>query len=259
MRQLFDILFTRAAPPAQLWVWGDVMHVTYLVLSLITIIVAVRWFRQVSPARHQRVLQVLAAAAFSMWIVPPVLLCVTDTGERWIDHLPLHLCSSACLIVPAALLTSNKALLNYTYGLSLPGAVAALLTPGEVFRGLSTYGFHYFLFNFSHLILILCALAPIAMGVYRPQWRYYPTTLGIGIALVIVDYPLNKWLGSNYMFVNWPEPGTILETFAGIAGNPGYVVLLVGFAAVVVALFHAAWSLIEWVCDRVAPRALSAA
>jgi hypothetical integral membrane protein (TIGR02206 family) len=256
---LFDILFTRSAPADQLWVWGNRPHLIYTVLVLGAIIVAVRWFRRVPPESQPRVIQILAGAAFSMWIIPPVLMCITDTGERWIDHLPLHLCSSACLVIPTALLTRNKTLLNYTYALCFPGAVAAILTPGEVFRTLSSYGVHYFLFNFSHLILILACLAPIAMGIYRPRWRYYPTSLGIGLLLMAIDYPINKWLGSNYMFVNWPEPGTILDTFAGVAGNPGYIGLLVIFAAVVVALLYGTWSLIELATRRPAPRSLSPA
>jgi hypothetical integral membrane protein (TIGR02206 family) len=243
---LFDIMFTRQISPQWRWSFGDPAHLTYIVLCLVGAVWALRALSRASRRRGEQAMRWLAGAVFTMWIIPPLLMCLTDTGERWIDHLPLHLCSSACVLIPIGLTTRNQVLLNYAFGLSFPGAVAAILTPGEVFRSLSWAGFHYFLFNFSHLLLIVAGLGAIAVGWFRPSWRRYPAVLGIGLALMVVDYPINKWLGSNYMFVNWAEPGTVLETFADVAGTPGYVGLLVVFGAVVVALLYAVWSLAAW-------------
>jgi uncharacterized membrane protein YwaF len=134
--------------------------------------------------------------------------------------------------------------MNYAYSLCLPGSVAALIFPGEVYRHLSTYSVHFFLYNFSHVAIVVGCLMPIALGFFRPQWRYYLSSVGIGAALMGIAYPINKVLGSNYFFVNWPERGTILESFADIAGRSMYIPVLITVAATVIAILFAIWTLI---------------
>jgi hypothetical integral membrane protein (TIGR02206 family) len=241
---LFDILFTQRAPASTLWTPWDAMQIAYLVLGVIATVLALRWMTHVPPERQQRLAIILGALAFSTDIIPIGLQCITDTGERWIDHLPLHLCSSACILIPIGLVTRNKWLLNYAYGLCLPGALAALIFPGEVYGRLSAYSVHFFLYMFSHVLIIITCLAPIAFGYFRPQWRYYLSSVGIGAALMGIAYPVNKLLGSNYFFVNWPEKGTILESFANVAGRSMYIPVLVAVAAIVIAITFAIWSAI---------------
>ncbi|MDR0849313.1 MAG: YwaF family protein [Propionibacteriaceae bacterium] len=244
MDGIFNILFTQQVPESTLWTPWDPMQWVYLVLGILGIVLVLRWMTHVAPEKQSRVVAFVAAVVFSMWIIPPVLQCITDTGERWIDHIPLHLCSSACILIPIGLLARNKPLMNYAYGLCLAGAVAAVVFPGELYRRLSTYSFHFFLFNFSHMCIIVACLAPIALGFFRPQWRYYLSSVGIGIALMGIAYPINKVLGSNYFFVNWPEKGTILESFANIAGRAMYIPVLIVVAGIVIALLFAIWTVI---------------
>ncbi|MDR1807333.1 MAG: YwaF family protein [Propionibacteriaceae bacterium] len=250
MRQVFDVLFTRQVDPGLLWTWGCPAHWVYMALSLIAVVLILRHLSRLPEARQARATWWLVGLAFSMWIVPPVIMCVTDTGERWIEHLPLHLCSSACIVIPLAILSRNQALLNYVYGLCFPGAVMAIVTPGAMYRSLSYLGFHYWLYNVSHVILIVAGLAPIAFGWFQPRWRYYLPACGIGTALMIVDYPINKLLDTNYLFVNIPEPGTPIEAMANLAGVPGYVAILAGVAYAVIACLFAAWSLIALIRRR---------
>jgi hypothetical integral membrane protein (TIGR02206 family) len=247
VKDLFDILFTQRAPASTLWVPWDAMQMAYLALGVIGTVLALRWMTRLPEERHRRVAIVLGALAFSTDIIPIGLQCITDTGERWIDHLPLHLCSSACIIIPIGLVTRNNWLLNYAYGLCLPGAVAALIFPGEVYGRLSSYSVHFFLYMLSHVLIIIACLAPIALGFFRPQWRYYLSSIAIGASLMGIAYPVNKLLGSNYFFVNWPEKGTILESFANVAGRDMYIPVLVAVAAIVIAITFAIWSVIAMI------------
>ncbi|MDR2566055.1 MAG: YwaF family protein [Bifidobacteriaceae bacterium] len=242
----FDLLFTRDAPPRTLWVWGNTAHLVYLALGLVVIVVAVRALAKVPPEKQDRVVKWLAWSVFSIWIVPPALMCVTYTGERWIDHLPLHLCTSAAILIPIGLLKRNQLLLNFGFGLALPAAVAALVFPGEMFRYLSSYSVHYFLHNVGHVLPVVACLAPIAMGWWRPSWRYYPATVGLGVALMAIAYPVNKLTNSNYFFVNWPERGTILEFFGSVLGRQMYLPVLVAVAAAVIAAMFGIWSAVAW-------------
>jgi hypothetical integral membrane protein (TIGR02206 family) len=238
MTSIFDILFNRSIPEDMRWTWGDAAHIIYMVLTLAGTVLFLRWVSGLDDARAEKVMRNLSIAVFFGWVIPPLLQVTTDTGERLINHLPLHLCSSACIIIPIALRTKNQVLLNYIYGLAFPGAIAAILTPGEMYRYLASVGAHYFLFNLTHWIIIVACLTPLVRGITQVEWRYYPSTVGIGLALMVVDFPLNKWLGTNFMFVNWAEPGTILETFQDLAGPFGYVLVLAAFGAVVVALLY---------------------
>ncbi|MDR0594063.1 MAG: YwaF family protein [Bifidobacteriaceae bacterium] len=247
-RDWFDLLFTRQAAPDTLWIWGNSAHLVYLVIALVAAVMSVWALTKVPPDRQDRVIKWLAWSVFSIWIVPPALMCLFDTGERWIDHLPLHLCTSASILIPIGLLKRNQVLLNFSFGLSLPAAVAAIVFPGEMFQHLSSYSIHYFLHNIGHILPIVAALAPIAMGWWRPSWRYYPATVGVGVVLMGIAYPVNKLIGamtprgSNYFFVNWPERGTLLEVFGELFGRAMYLPVLVVVAALVMAAMFGIWS-----------------
>jgi hypothetical integral membrane protein (TIGR02206 family) len=252
--ELFDLLFTRRAPAETLWVWGNRPHLIYLALGLVLTVISLRALTKVPPKKRDRVTQWLAWSVFLIWIVPPALMCLTDTGERWRDHLPLHLCTAASILIPIALLKRCQVLLNFGYGLALPGAVAALVFPGEMFRYLSSYSVHYFLHNIGHVLPVVACLAPIAMGWWRPSWRYYPATVAVGVGLMAIAYPVNKLIGSNYFFVNWPERGTILEFFGSVLGESMYVPVLALVAAVVIAAMFGIWSAVAAVQRLVATR-----
>jgi hypothetical integral membrane protein (TIGR02206 family) len=242
---LYDLLFTKDAPADTLWVWANPTHLVYLGVSVVAIVGSVWALTKVPAARQDLVTKWLAWSVFSIWIVPPFLMCVTDTGERWIDHLPLHLCTSASILIPIGLLKRNQVLLNFGFGLGIPAALAAIIFPGEMFRNLSSYSAHYFLHNIGHILPVVACLAPIAMGWWRPSWRYYLPTLGVGVALMAIAYPVNKIIGSNYFFVNWPERGTILESFGTVLGRGMYVPLLAVVAAAVIATMFGIWSLVS--------------
>ncbi|MDR1118140.1 MAG: YwaF family protein [Bifidobacteriaceae bacterium] len=243
----FDVLFTRQIPDSLRWVWGDAAHVFYLALTAVAVVVSVWALTRVPPAKQDRVIKWLAWSVFSVWIVPPALMCLTDTGELWINHLPIHLCTSASILLPIGLLRRNQVLLNFGFGLGLPGALAAIVFPGEMFQYLSFYSVHYFLHNVGHILPIVACLAPIAMGWWRPSWRYYGATVGVGVALMAVAYPVNKLLRtSNYFFVNWPERGTLLEVFGNLFGLSWYVPVLMVAAAAVIAAMFGIWSAVAW-------------
>ncbi|MDR2380895.1 MAG: YwaF family protein [Bifidobacteriaceae bacterium] len=242
----FDLLFTRDAPPETLWQWGDPAHIVYLVVTVVAVVVSVRALCHVPEDKQRRVTQWLAWSVFSIWIIPPFLMCIFDTGEQWKDHLPLHLCTSASILLPIGLLTRNKPLLNFGFSLGLPAALAAIIFPGEMFQHLSAYSVHYFLHNIGHILPIVASLAPIAMGWWQPSWRYYPFSVGLGLVLMGIAYPVNKLIGSNYFFVNWPEPGTALEFFGSVLGRPMYLPVLAVVAALVMAAMFGIWSAVSW-------------
>jgi hypothetical integral membrane protein (TIGR02206 family) len=249
----YDVIFTRDIPESLRVVIFGTPHLVWILICVVTTVMVYSLVARIgrqSKERAWRVTYWLGLACFPGWLVPVLFMCTFDTGDRWILNIPLHLCSASCLILPVAVLRRSKLLLNFSYGLGMPGAIMAIVTPGELYTHLAYVSIFYVFFNLTHLMIALVPLTAIAGGNLRPEWRYYPGTVAIGAALMVIVYPINKLLGTNYFFVNWPEPGSILELFAGFAGNPGYVFVLAVFAFSVVALLFALSSAIFRVKDR---------
>ena len=76
----------------------------------------------------------------------------------------------------------------------------------------------------------------VAGGELRPDTRRAPACLGIMLLIAVPVYVFDRLMGTNYMFLNWPLPGSPLEWFAFL-GRPGY---LLGY----IPLLAAAWTVI---------------
>jgi hypothetical integral membrane protein (TIGR02206 family) len=244
----FDVLFTRDTPKWALFTTFGTPHLIWLALSLLASI----WFFQkmkrmaaIDPERVWNITKWLGLWCFVGWVVPAFLLVAVDQDTYAKDNLPLHLCSSGGIILPLTVLTRNKVLLNFAYGLYLPGAVAAIATPATPYEHYSYLSLYFILFVLSHLIIIFVPLGAIAAGELQPSWRYYPAVLGIGFGLMAIDYPLNKLLDSNYLFVNYPAENTPLELFAEWVGVPGYVGVLAVLGAIVIAGMFASYQAVS--------------
>ena len=135
-------------------------------------------------------------------------------------RLPLHLCGLSVYLCFIYLLRPNPVLGQFIYAFSLPGAVFALIFPDWAdyplwhFVSLSSFLLHF--------LLVLCPLACLAAGEIRPDIRRLPACAALMLAMALPVWALNKVLGTNYMFLNWPPAGTPLELFAPL-GRPGYV------------------------------------
>ena len=93
------------------------------------------------------------------------------------------------------------------------------------------FGFFSRLFRVSSSTLVSQAQQTI-----RPDTRRAPACLGIMLLIAVPVYVFDRLMGTNYMFLNWPLPGSPLEWFAFL-GRPGY---LLGY----IPLLAAAWTVI---------------
>ncbi|MDR1431726.1 MAG: TIGR02206 family membrane protein [Propionibacteriaceae bacterium] len=242
----FNVVFTRDIPPEMRLAAFSGPHLAWVAGCGIVLALACWRLARIAKADSERAWRIvfkLSIAALGGYIVPVVIMCSFDSQSKWLDNLPLHVCSAAAFMLPFAIWKRSPVLLSLVYGLCLPAAIVAILTPEAFYQEFSYLGFYYLLFNISHSLIALVGLGIVVSGGFQPRWRNYPAVIAITAALMALDYPVNKALGTNYMFVNWPEPGTILELFAEIAGNPGYVFVLIGFGAFVVAFMFALYPL----------------
>lgn len=180
--------------------------------------------------------------------IPIFLLCME--ASKWIvlfsihqaniGMLPLHLCGLAVYdFLLTSFLPSEKA--RSFFGeiaviLLGPGSVFALLLPDwtfyPVWNFFNIYGYiwHELLLLYPILLLIDHRVKP------RLKHLWYEAVF---LAVIIPPiYIFDKINDCNYMFINWPEPGTPLSFFAAKVGTPGYLLPYAAMAFIVMALIY---------------------
>ncbi len=145
--------------------------------------------------------------------------------------LGLHLCSAMSLITVYGLWTRRPWVLHLMYFFGVAGAVQAVLTPDATF---GVWHFTFFETMISHGILVMAGIWAVKVEGYRPTARDPWLALGLLNLYAVVMYPLNRLLGSNYLYVlDKPATASILDYFPGW---PWYILLLEPLA---IALFLA--------------------
>lgn len=138
-----------------------------------------------------------------------------------VHYLPFHLCGLAVYFTIIHALSGNELLGEVLYGICMPSAVCALVFPDWIrYPILNMQSIQSFL---VHILLASYPLMRIAGGDMRPNAKRLPRCLLFILAFAVPMYFLNKLIGTNFFFLNWPSPGSPLELFAGPLGNPGYI------------------------------------
>ncbi len=208
------------------------LHILWLLAALAAWLLLCRRYRRCPPAHRVRMRHVTAGAALAIELMRSLLLMLA--GEYGIGRLPLHLCALAIYISFLHSLRGGELTGQFLYAFCMPGAVCALLFPDW-----SAYpAFHFMsVSSFAlHILLVGYTLMLVAGGELRPDTRRAPACLGIMLLIAVPVYVFDRLMGTNYMFLNWPLPGSPLEWFAFL-GRPGY---LLGY----IPLLTAAWAVI---------------
>jgi uncharacterized membrane protein YwaF len=119
----------------------------------------------------------------------------------------------------------------------VPGALAALLFPNWS---------RYPLWNYMHIHAFVSHGLIVAFGIWlmmgqvlEPHWKdlWIPALFG-GVGCLIL-YPINRWLGTNYWFLNWPSAGSPLPLLWNLVGERFYPLAYYLFCMVVIVLWLA--------------------
>lgn len=147
--------------------------------------------------------------------------------------VPLHLCNVMAWVTIFGLWTRHPRVLRLMYFLGVAGAVQALLTPNTEFGVVHTT---FFESMGSHGTVVIAGVWAVLVEGYRPTARDPWIALGLLNLYAAVVYPLNRLLGSNYLYVmEKPLGPTVLDFFPGW---PWYILLL---EPVAIGLFLALW------------------
>ncbi len=205
-------------------------HLLWLLCALAAVAALGAGYEKAGERGRAAMRRIMALAALALELLRAGVYA--GQGLYGIGRLPLHLCGMAVYLDALHALRPGKLLGQFLYAFCMPGAVAALLFPDWV--GYAPLGFVSVSAFALHILLVGYTAMQVCGGDITPQPRLASRCLAIMLLLAAAVYVFDRATGTNYMFLNWPSPGSPLEWFAWL-GRPGY---LLGY----VPLLAAAWT-----------------
>jgi hypothetical integral membrane protein (TIGR02206 family) len=194
-------------------IFGPV-HLAWLFPVLAFCVAAVFLFRRAKPPNRLRTLR-LAGAAMPILIVARLFLLGLTNGFDPAWSLPLQLCDVMAFVECWAVFRKGWLARELSWCCGLPGALCALITPGET--ALPFWNIFYLIFVALHTLLFLVPLLLSAEGL-QPAARRLPACFLFLLGLAGVDAICNAILHGNYLFLRVGPPGSILAVLQKWAG-----------------------------------------
>lgn len=248
--KLFDLAFTTHISPELRFRGFTLPHAALLLLTAVLVVWAACAVPRREPERRRRILLICTWAIPGIYLLRFIIFALLEAYVEpqmpLADRLPFHLCPLNAIIMPIAILSGNRTLLNYLYAFSLPAAAAAMLTPAMSYYGrYAWFSWQVLFFFFEHGMMVAVAVLAIRCKLFRPDIRALPWAAALFLGYCAVIYPVNLLTGQNYLFLHYPDEGTVMAFFAQYLGNPGYLLPLAGLSVVVVGLLYLPWVMVE--------------
>lgn len=197
-------------------------HVIWLATAVVTWIFMCLLARRLDAKRRMVMKRVISALIMLSELAREVVFF--NAGFKVVEFLPLHMCGLAIFVVLWHALTQSMLAAELLYCLGMPGALCALLFPNWIeYPALNFLSMNSV---FVHILLVGYPMILLATGEHKPDVKRLPRCLICLACAALPIYGFNKLTGMNYFFLNWPSPGSPLEFFGNLLGNPGY---LLGF------------------------------
>lgn len=213
-------------------------HLTVLASMLATIFIIALIYKRSTPENRARIQRYIAWFVLINEILKN--LYAWAIGQIDWSYLPLHLCGMNILLIWAYQITRNKGVAEWLYAFGLPGALVALITPS--WSALPVLNIMFWQSNTIHVGLATFPILLLIDG-FRPNAKRFIKVLPWLFAYAALIFPLNKWLGTNFLFINFAPLGTPFVVFEKILGNPGYILGFLGVVAVVNVVMYMSWNL----------------
>lgn len=209
-------------------------HLVFLAICIIFGVVCIIIGRKLSDKGKNIMLICLLAAYIILDMVKFSRYFLIPGAFNIKTSLPFHLCSIAFFIYPLAVFTKNLTIRNFIYGVSMPGAFFALVTPD--IQGSTFFGFHFVHSMLAHTLIFFIPIFMVACGFFRPDYKKLPKLFLMLLICMIPAVISNYFIGSNYFFINGVAEGTFTETLANIVGEKFYILPMVGLVFILWAL-----------------------
>ena len=149
----------------------------------------------------------------------------------WQDWIPIHLCATLVFIGPFIAFTKNgkvkELLVTFVYGVSMPAALFALLTPDKPVA--TPFCFEFFQTMYSHGAIICIGVYFVAVMGFRPRAKNLPALFAMTLSWALVCFGANQAINrfdpreipwsANYMFLTFAPRDTPLEFFESVLGR----------------------------------------
>lgn len=213
-------------------------HISWLISVPVFIWLVLLLYRRQTETTRNRILQVLAVVILSS--EASVRIWQIIIGHYTLRNtLPLHLCSISIFIEAAAVFCRRSGLLKeFSYALSMPAALSAVITPGWYYPFIS---FSYLQSMLVHSLLVLIPVLIVWGNGFRPNFRRLPACLMLLLFLAGIAETANLLFGGNYMFLEYVPKDTTLQVFELWLGHPGYIFLEAGVILVLWIIMYLPW------------------
>ena len=190
-------------------------HLAWLSVTLIICITVSLYFFRMKKHNRIRGVKILGFLLFFLEILRLILLAAVGDFSLS-ESLPLQLCDVMVFVEFYAAWHNVPSVRELCFCLGMPGALSALITPGET--GYPLFNIHYLVFILIHLLLFLLPILFLVDG-FKPSARRLPLCFVCLLLLAAVDYPVNLAVQGNYLFLCYPPQGSILEWIQHWAGE----------------------------------------
>lgn len=218
-----------------------------LALTLVaTALVVLTWrFARADEATKRSVRWGLVAALWAQEVSYHVWRLTAGTWTVK-EMLPLHLCSQAVWVGGLMLLARSRRLYEYVYFAALAGGGMALATPDAGRYGWPHYRFWQFFVSHG---LIVAAPVWLTFGErMRPKASSVLRAAAITAASGLAVLPLNRRIGSNYMFTaRKPESASLLDR---LPPWPRYLPIMGALVLAAYGVLYAPWAIRDAVASR---------
>ncbi|MCD5324003.1 MULTISPECIES: YwaF family protein [Pontibacillus] len=183
--------------PFQPLMTGHIVILTLFAAGILILLFSYRTLKRSSLYRNW-----IRWTLFSILLISEAtyqLFAITNDIWSTREFVPLHLCGVASILAMIALVTQNKALIQFNFFIGIIPAFLALLTP-ELPNAFPHYRFlkffsHHMAISWASLFLILTSPVTIT-------FRSLLGTFGILNLYAVFVFFINREIGSNYLFLS---------------------------------------------------------
>ncbi|MFY9901334.1 MAG: TIGR02206 family membrane protein [Trichococcus sp.] len=204
----------------------SLVHIVVLILSAIIIYFIVQLYRKQADFGRKNTKMTIVALLVILYFSRLIWCAFFGDFAFFLNLLlPLHLCSVSAIMGTAAVFSNNRLLQEFMYGISLPGGLVAMANPN--LGPYPLFSFNFVEYTLTHLLLILLPLLFVFGDGFHPDIKSLPHSIYLAAPFIGIAFLVNQTIGSNYMFLNQIETGTILVLFDKWLGSPGYLIPVV--------------------------------
>lgn len=215
-------------------------HLIITAVFVAIIVAAMFVYRKLDEPNRRKFLNVMAVLliADELW---KHIGCFATGQWEW-EFLPLHLCSINIFVCVWHTLKRDNLSAEILYALCVPGAALALLMP--TWTNLPYWNFMSLHSNSVHVLLEMYPLLLLAGG-FKPSIKRLPKVFLVLLCECVPIFVLNKFLDTNFFFLNGTENNPVLEILASIFGENLYFLGMPFLLVAVWAAMYFPWYFIE--------------